>query len=76
MIQLIITSNIVSISWNSSWDKYLIEEYSRNYVLIRNWTTSNRINTQHNLSNVTEKVKISICLISNLKFTLGKTCNL
>ena len=71
--QLTVISNIiVSISWNSSWDEYLITEYSRRDEFIRNWTTSNGLNVPYNLSNTTEKVMISICPIINLNFTVGK----
>ena len=73
-IQLTIATNIGSISWNCSWDVYLIEEYSRSDDLIRNWTTSNRLIASYNLSNTTENVKISICAIISLNFTVGKTC--
>ena len=72
-IQLTITTNSVSISWNSSWDIYLIKEYSRSDDFIRNWTTSNRFIAPYNLSNTTEKVEISICPNISLNFTVGKT---
>ena len=41
--------------------------------LIRNWSTSNTLITPYNLSNATQKVKVSICPIISLNFTVGKT---
>ena len=73
--QLIVVLNIVFISWNSSWDEYLIEEYSRSDDLSTIWTTCNRINTPYNLNNATEEVKISICPIISFNITVGKTSN-
>ena len=71
-IQLTVMSNIASISWNTTWDEYVIEEYSMADDLVRHWTTDNRLMSSFNLSSATsEKVKLSICPDVHINFTIG-----
>jgi len=50
----------------------MIEEYSKNSTLIRNWTTNNELMMPFNLSYSTDKVKISLCPIIYVNLTVGK----
>jgi len=75
-IQLNINSNYnISISWNSTWEEYLIVEYSRNEGWIRNWTTDNTLMTPFNLTNATDIVKMSVCPDRYVNFTISSKLN-